>query len=109
MLGIINRGVSYKSAVVISKLYRSYVRPHLEYCVQFWTPINVKDVYILEGLQRRATKIIPSLRNKSYEERLKRLDMFSLMCRRLGVDIVEVVKMISWYWQGKFRETFLYR
>ena len=33
MLGIINRGVPYKSAEVISELcsYRSYVRPHLEY------------------------------------------------------------------------------
>ena len=38
MLGIINIGVSYKSAKVISKLYRSYVRPHLEYCILFWTP-----------------------------------------------------------------------
>ena len=33
MLGIINRGISYESAEVISKLYRSYVRPHLEYCI----------------------------------------------------------------------------
>ena len=46
MLGIINRGVSYKSSEVISKLYRSYVRPHLEYCIQFWSPINVKDADI---------------------------------------------------------------
>ena len=44
MLGIINKGVSYKSAEVISKLYRSYVKPHLEYCIQFWSPINVKDL-----------------------------------------------------------------
>ena len=43
ILGIINRGVSYKFAEVILKLYRSYVRPHLEYCIQFWSPINVKD------------------------------------------------------------------
>ena len=50
MLGIINRGVSYKSSEVISKLYRSYVRPHLEYCIQFWTPINVKDANMLEGV-----------------------------------------------------------
>ena len=35
MLGIINRVVSYKSSEVISKLYKSYVRPHLEYCIQF--------------------------------------------------------------------------
>ena len=59
MLGIINKGVSYKYAEVISKLYRSNVRLHLEYCIQFWSPINEKDA----GVQRRATKMIPSLRN----------------------------------------------
>ena len=63
MSGIINRGVPNKSAEVILEVHKSYVRPHLEYCVQFWTPINVKDADILEKVQRRAPKIIPSLRN----------------------------------------------
>ena len=58
ILGIINRGVSYKSVEVISKLCRSYVRPHLEYCIQFWTPINGKDADMLEGVKRGATKMI---------------------------------------------------
>ena len=70
MLGIINKGVSYKYAEVISKLYRSYITPNLEYCIQFWTPLNVKDAVMLEGVQRRATKMIPSLRNLSYKESL---------------------------------------
>ena len=87
-LGIINRGASYKSAEVISKLYRSYVRPHLEYCILFWLPINEKNADILEGLQRRATKMIQSFRNLSYEERLKRLGMFLLRCRRLKGDMI---------------------
>ena len=78
MLGIVNGGVSYKSAEVISILYRSYVRPHLEYCIQFCSSINEKGADMLEGVQRRATKVIPSSRNLSYEESLKRLDMFSL-------------------------------
>ena len=56
MLDIINSGVSYKSAGVISKLYKSYVRPHLEYCVQFWSPINEKDAGMLEGVQRITIK-----------------------------------------------------
>ena len=86
MLGIINRGLSYKSSEVISKLYRSYVRPHLEYCIQFLTPINVKDADMLEVVQKRETKMIPSLRNLPYEERLKKLGMFSLRCRRLRGD-----------------------
>ena len=58
MLGIIKRRVSYKSAELISKLYRSYVRPHLDYCIHFWSPINVKDGDMVEEVQRKATKMI---------------------------------------------------
>ena len=50
---------------------------------------------MLEGVQGRATKMIPSLRNLSYEERLKRLSMFSLRRRRLRGDMIEVFKMIN--------------
>ena len=82
MLSIINRGLLCNSAEVILKLCRSYVKSHCEYCIQFWIPINEKGVDMLEGIQRRATKIIPSLRILSYEERLKRLSMFSLRHRK---------------------------
>ena len=78
---------------MISKLYGSYVRPHLQYCIQFWAPINMKDADMLEGVQRKATKMIPNLRNL-YEERLKRLGMFSLRRRRLRGDMIAVFKMI---------------
>ena len=97
MLGIINRGVSYKSNEVISKLYRPYVRPHLESYIQFWSPINEKDADMLEGVQIRATKMIPSLRSLLYEERLKRFGMFSLKRRRLRGDMIEVFIDDSWY------------
>ena len=55
---------------------------------------NVKDADMLERVQRRSTKMIPSLRILSYEERLKRLGMFSLRRRRLRRDMIEVFKMI---------------
>ena len=55
MLGAVNGGITYRSDEVISKLYRSYVRPHLECCIQFWSPINEKDADMLERVQRRAT------------------------------------------------------
>ena len=54
----------------------------------------LKDADMLEGVQRRRTKIIQSLRNLSYEERLKRLGMFSLRRRRIRDDMIEVFKMI---------------
>ena len=94
MLGIINRGVGYKSAEIISEIYISYVRPDLEYCIQFWTPTNVKDAVMLEWVQGRATKMISSLRNLSYKERLKSLGIFSLRRRRLRGDMIKVFKMI---------------
>ncbi len=46
--------------------------------MQFWSPHHAKDIAKLEAVQRRAKKMIPSLRNKSYEERLARLNLFSL-------------------------------
>ena len=49
---------------------------------------------MLEEIQRIATKMIQSLRNLSYEERLKRLVMFSLKCRKLWSDMIEVFKMM---------------
>ena len=49
---------------------------------------------MLEGLQKRATKMILSLRILSYEERLKRLGIFSMGRRRLRGDVIEVFKMI---------------
>ena len=104
MLCIINRGVLYKSGEVISKLYKSYLRPHLEYCTQFWSPINVKDADMFKGVQRKATKMISNLRNLSYEERLKKLGMLSL---RLRGDLIEVFKMIHFIDKVNLRKLFV--
>ncbi len=70
MLGFINRNISFKNKDVILPLYTSLVRPHLEYAVQFWSPHYVKDITKLEAIQQKATKMITSLRNKPYKERL---------------------------------------
>ena len=54
----------------------------------------MKDADMLEGVQRRAIKMFPTYRNLSYEERLKRLGMFSIRRRRLRGDMIEMFKMI---------------
>ena len=95
MLGPINRNVSYKSAEIITKLYVAYVRPHLEYCVQAWSPTYEKDCWLLERVQKRATKMINRLNNLQYEDRLKTLNMFSLKYRRLRGDLIEVLKFAN--------------
>ncbi len=63
--------------------------------VQFWSPHHVKDIAKLEGVQRRATKMIPSSRNKSFEERLSILNMFSLEKRRLRGKLIECFKLLN--------------
>jgi hypothetical protein len=92
MLGMIARNIKSRTKEIILPLYRSLVRPHLEYNVQFWSPSFKKDVQLIERVQRRATRLITGIRDMEYEQRLRKTGLFSLARRRMRGDLIQVYK-----------------
>ena len=86
VLGMIRRNITYKEKCLIIPKYKAIVRPHLEYCIQAWNPHLSKYVDMLKKIQRRATKLIPDLRDLTYEERLEECGVTTLETRRLRGD-----------------------
>jgi len=61
MLGMIKRNFIDRSQETIILLYKSLIRPHLEYCCQLRSPYYKKDIKLTEGVQRRATKLVTGI------------------------------------------------
>ena len=94
-LGCIDRSIVFKSCKVLVPLYSALVRPHLEDCVQFWTPHFKKAANELEQVQRRATSVVKGQEIKSCEERLKELVMFSFDKRELRRNMIALFKYLK--------------
>ena len=72
-------------------LYKTYVQPHMEFCIQAWSPSMFKDIQILEKVQQSATKWVKCFKNMNYTERLKLLNLTTLENRRKRWDLIEII------------------
>ena len=95
ILGWINRHFGLLNIDEFKILYKTYVRPHMEFCVQAWSPYLQKDIKCLERIQRRATKMVHGLKDIAYDDRLEILGLISLEDRRLRGDLIEVFKILT--------------
>ena len=100
LVGIIRRSFMSLDAVTTTKLFKSMVRPHLEYCSQVWRPHLKLDMECIERVQNRTTRMIPEMKGINSIDRLKRLNLPCLAFRRLRGDMVETYKMLT----GKYDE-----
>ena len=75
------------------RLYKTFIRPHLEYANVIWNPYLKRQSVLIEQVQRRATKILKNCKEMSYAERLRFLNLHSLKGRRLRGDLIQMFKI----------------
>ena len=78
---------------LVDLLYKSFVRPHLEFAVGAWNPYRRGDVEVLERVQRKFSKLVPELKSRPYEERREALGWTTLEDRRRRGDLIQLHKI----------------
>ena len=94
VLGQMSRAIHFRDRSTWIKLYKTYVRCHLEYCIQAWSPWTQADKDLLEKVQMRAVRMVSGLEGKTYEERLSECGLTTLEDRRMRGDMIEVFKIL---------------
>ena len=95
VLGQMARSFLYRDKYTWVRLYTTYVRPHMEFSVQSWSPWYVRDIDVLEKVQERAVNMVRGLRGRTYEAKLKELGLTTLAARRQRGDMIQVWKFIN--------------
>ena len=94
ILGLIRAGFEYIDRDTMSLLFKGLVRPHLEYAVVIWSPLHLKDRRRLEAVQKRATRMVPGMKDLEYCDRLEKMKLPSLRFRRLRGDMITVYRIL---------------
>ena len=96
-LFMVRRTLRLTSAPVSIKkqIYLTLVRSKLTYCCQLWRPYLIKDITMLENVQRRATKFITSDNESDYKSRLLKLDLLPLMHWYELQDLLFLIKCLT--------------
>ena len=95
VLGQITRAFHYRDRKTFVKLYKQYVRPHLEFAVTAWSPWTEADKECLEKVQMKAVKMISGMASNDYMARLAELGLETLEERRHRMDMAQVYKIVT--------------
>ena len=82
MAGWALRTFQTRDRTVMLTLYKTLIRPFIEYGCQVWNPHSIGEITKLENVQRAFTRRIDGMEGKNYWQRLKELKLYSLQRRR---------------------------
>ena len=88
-MGLIRRTYTFLDETSFRYLFQALVRPNLEYAAAVWSPYTKKDIELIENVQRRATKQVPSLKQLSYTDRLKKL-------KKANAEVSQIKRGYDW-------------
>lgn len=94
-VGLIRRSFEYMDKEMFLTLYKSLIRPNLEYATVIWSPWLKKDIVAIEQVQRRATRLVSTIQHLSYEQRLLELGLPTLIYRRERTDMIQLFKILN--------------
>ena len=103
MIGMLKRTFTSRDMNIWSKLYKTYIRPQIEFAIPVWNPYRQKDIEKLEKVQRRVSKIPTQLSKMQYEDRIKRMGLTSHQIRRQRGDLIQQYKiengmdLVNWH------------
>ena len=99
MIAWVTRNLIIREINVMKNVYKTIIRPHLEYCAQLWSPPachgNWATIIELENVQRRFTRLIDDIGTLPYSERLDALQITTLAERRVRGDLIEAYKIVN--------------
>ena len=95
MIGILRRTFTFLDKDTFLQLYKAFIRPHVEYGNAIWYPYLNRQSAAIERVQRRATKLVPEIKDMPYTGRLRALSLISLKARRVRGDLIQTYKIIN--------------
>ena len=108
ILGMLKNTFTSRDGTTCATLFRTYVRPHLEFAISAWNPYLKRDIMALEKVQRRATRLPTAFRDADYEVRRARMGLTSLENRRLRGDLIQMFKIVNGFDNVNFHSELLW-
>ena len=94
LIGLIKRSFQFMTKKLFIALYKSLLRSVIDYGCIVWFPSTKKNSQLIENIQRRATGLVSVLKGLSYHQRLKELNLSTILYRRKRYDMIQIFKLI---------------